>query len=753
MDGDCKASSAQAGTRRPSLEEDHSAQLGTEHDHAATRVEPLFEADGDPSVPPSASTHEHGPVGPDTRSAKDKRLPILLSIGCTGCIALVLGSALTVIALAFLVFLWTGEGPLPGGEQAFRIWRDIMLNGQIAQAVTLTSLILRVVSASQATICTSMVAALLLERRKIPLSCVARISAMRNVNGGPRDLLQIILSQLRGLAIHPESVLLSVLFISAVGMQFSSTILVSDFDEASLIGYPNLTRINIATSEMIPEVGDTLWSNKEIDSAMTIFGERDGPAPTLNDYGVLDTGTKQRAFLPFQKADRVRLQHFEGPVFMMNSRVSCLRPSMIATLAYDQTEVLIEGEILYDNAFRQAQLEPEPNCFVKNGIELCLLERFSCRISALRDSNNSLKWSSDLCHLKLGSTAGAVGPSWDSVNNPLNFTSGSWPHLVFTTNAPITFFRELSEPLKLGNSMPYKEWSVYELRRGMSVNASLCFSGLRPSISQMKMTGNTKLREPELTWNSTTYSFDVDDLQTFLGADPVHKSIDERGLLAITGDMHDPAPPSNFDVSAKAVKEMIRSSFSNLVGATIAAFLRFPGGIQMCDHCDGGGHRALASMATVFQQIINTSGVAAATAIDAYLIMLSRSRYYTILPRFNVPGYVNVTFSEQGLLPRHRMGLIVVLILATVNLVSVWSITAQYVKYSRYTRAGDFWYSISQLVSEETWPILQQSNEMRDRDVSRALGENARLVRVGRSADTGRIEIIRCDAQGDIARE
>ena len=201
---------------------------------------------------PSASTHEHGPVGPDTRSAKDKRLPILLSIGCTGCIALVLGSALTLIALAFLVFLWTGEGPVPGGEQAFRIWRDIMLNGQIAQAVTLTSLILRVVSASQATICTSMVAALLLERRKIPLSCVARISAMRSVNGGPRDLLQIILSQLRGLAIHTESVLLSVLFISAVGMQFSSTILVSDFDEASLIGYPNLSRINIATSEMIP---------------------------------------------------------------------------------------------------------------------------------------------------------------------------------------------------------------------------------------------------------------------------------------------------------------------------------------------------------------------------------------------------------------------------------------------------------------------------------------------------------------------
>ena len=99
------------------------------------------------------------------------------------------------------------------------------------------------------------------------------------------------------------------------------------------------------------------------------------------------------------------------------------------------------------------------------------------------------------------------------------------------------------------------------------------------------------------------------------------------------------------------------------------------------------------------------------------------------------------------------MGLIVVLILATVNLVSVWSITAQYVKYSRYTRAGDFWYSISQLVSEETWPILQQSNNLRDRDVSRALAGDAQLVRMGRSADTGRVEVMRCDAPGDIARE
>lgn len=243
-----------------------------EHGHITTRTETTFEADGDSSTSTNASTHEHGPTGPDTRLARDSRLPILHSVGRTGCTVLVLGSALTLIALAFLIFLWAGEGPIPGGERAFRIWRGIMLSGQIAQAVTLSSLVLRVVSASQATICTSMVAALLLERRSVPISYVARVSVMRSVNGGPRELLQMILPRIHSLAAHAELVLLAVLFISAVGIQFSSTILVSDFEMTRLIGYPNRTRMNIATSVTIRSP-ETPWSKNGIDDAMVIFGE------------------------------------------------------------------------------------------------------------------------------------------------------------------------------------------------------------------------------------------------------------------------------------------------------------------------------------------------------------------------------------------------------------------------------------------------------------------------------------------------
>jgi hypothetical protein len=116
------------------------------------------------------------------------------SLGLIGCIVIVGGSILIVVTMAFLICLWGGNGPLPGGKEAHPMWRSIMLNGWITQAVTLSSVIIRIALALQASICTSLVAALILENYGVPLSKVAHFTILRSVNGGPFTLVYLMSS-------------------------------------------------------------------------------------------------------------------------------------------------------------------------------------------------------------------------------------------------------------------------------------------------------------------------------------------------------------------------------------------------------------------------------------------------------------------------------------------------------------------------------------------------------------------------------
>lgn len=103
------------------------------------------------------------------------RPPISESLGLWACAIIAGGTALTLAILGFLIFLWFGEGPA-GGERATYVWRKIMLSETWpAQTITICALIVRSVAAAQAAVCTSLVAALLLERRRLPLSKVVPV--------------------------------------------------------------------------------------------------------------------------------------------------------------------------------------------------------------------------------------------------------------------------------------------------------------------------------------------------------------------------------------------------------------------------------------------------------------------------------------------------------------------------------------------------------------------------------------------------
>lgn len=85
------------------------------------------------------------------------------ALGSLGTFAVTFGTFVTLGIMGFLVFLWTGEGA-DSGRNALGTWRTIVLRQWITQAVTLSAVALRFINASQASLCTGLVAAMMLER-------------------------------------------------------------------------------------------------------------------------------------------------------------------------------------------------------------------------------------------------------------------------------------------------------------------------------------------------------------------------------------------------------------------------------------------------------------------------------------------------------------------------------------------------------------------------------------------------------------
>lgn len=80
--------------------------------------------------------------------------------------------------------------------------------------------------------------------------------------------------------------------------------------------------------------------------------------------------------------------------------------------------------------------------------------------------------------------------------------------------------------------------------------------------------------------------------------------------------------------------------------------------------------------------------------------------------------------------------------MVAVVLLCVLAIVVLYIRNIRYARQGNFWHAVSQLMCDGTQPVLEQSNELNDSSVTRAVKERNVMVSVGRSTLTGRVEIV-----------
>jgi hypothetical protein len=154
-------------------------------------------------------------------------------LGSYGIIILGISIIALLASAGFISFLWCAS-------DSNYIWRLLASNEGMTKAVAISAMVFRTSIALQAGVATSMLAGLAIERREILLPRLATVSMMRSSNSGPMVLAWILRPHLgkicgiRGLLVPGLTTLLALTTLSS---QFTSTVLLSDISSGLVTGY------------------------------------------------------------------------------------------------------------------------------------------------------------------------------------------------------------------------------------------------------------------------------------------------------------------------------------------------------------------------------------------------------------------------------------------------------------------------------------------------------------------------------------
>jgi hypothetical protein len=166
-------------------------------------------------------------------------------LGSYGIIILGISILGLLASASFISFLWCA------GDNNY-IWRLLALNEGMTKAVAISSMVFRTSIALQAGVATSMLSGLAIERSEILLPRLATVSMMRSSNSGPIILAWLLRPRPRkfgGIRSLLVPGLATLLALTTLSSQFTSTALLSDISLGLVTGYLNhstvLSRLHI----------------------------------------------------------------------------------------------------------------------------------------------------------------------------------------------------------------------------------------------------------------------------------------------------------------------------------------------------------------------------------------------------------------------------------------------------------------------------------------------------------------------------
>jgi hypothetical protein len=222
-------------------------------------------------------------------------------------LVILLGGLVCILGtLAFLYFLWLSDA-----TNIF--WQQIVLAGWVTRSITIASLIIRVIIAAQAGVCTSMVAALLLHRGAVMLPHFASVCLQQLDNSGPHRLAWVVIGKQHLWEQLTLGVALVALCLTNLYSQFTSTILLSAVHLGPVSGLNESLNLPYGLNMTLlvdnSNFHELFWKKRPT----TFPSWAEYEEPPVHVDGVHDTGMSYRALLPVNlTSQRQPMISFDG---------------------------------------------------------------------------------------------------------------------------------------------------------------------------------------------------------------------------------------------------------------------------------------------------------------------------------------------------------------------------------------------------------------------------------------------------------
>ncbi|KZL71991.1 hypothetical protein CT0861_01230 [Colletotrichum tofieldiae] len=660
------------------------------------------------------------------------------------------GTTLVLGILGFLLFLWAGEGA-QDGNGAPDFWRSIILGQHITQAITLSTVLLRIAITAQASIYTSLIAGVVLERHGVPLSRVAEVSIIRCTNDGPLRLAWLLVTSARKSCVQAGLVML--LLLTTVTIQFSSTFLVSDLGFASLVGDVRDTTLKVHMSREVISLNRQMNNWVLRPTSYVPFGEGPTAADSSpNEFGVSDTKVVHRTFLPLSSAQLSTLRQYEGAAYGFESRFVCMRPSVSATLSVLMPPPLsdtlpfylqVQGNLSYDNTFREAGLPLPPNC--ERGS--CFPSNFTCSLPQFQyaKTQERQRFTNSLC-IPNGTNARPSAQNHTISDEPI--TAYSQVFLFFRNNGTHDLWRGPGGRFLLGNfglpniSSIDGEWIKYERairgrtlegelieNGGLGLDMSICFQQLAFNYADAQLFSEKDLKAAQVSWDAEAMTWNTQGVQRLLGVGIYNNNATNRGIFSVISTRN----PRHLNATQYLTNKLINDLYNSPRTNNFSLFMDPQGtGISLVKP-----HVEYQAIFTDILNATNRPGVAMQSALTA----LSGSIIEEAMPQFDVKENATLTSSVRALTPKRFRGLLIVLGFVTLNMACGLAVVLVFMMQSQYSSQGNYWQGVAQIVSDETAWILEGATRSSDGHVEDELKGSDNLVQVSRSTQSGRVRV------------
>lgn len=649
-------------------------------------------------------------------------------ISCLGATALVLGTVVQLGAVGVLLFIWIEASRATSDEQTTPSWSNMAFSVWTTRVVTICTAAMRVAIASQAAVSMAMVAALFLESAGSSAFDLAALSLFRATSPSPLSLLGHLRFHQASASLYSVLVLLTASL--AVVSQFTSTILLSDFATA------NITRVFEATD--VPYVSSVYSGSSyfmaSAPAAYWRFAEHSGPP--IREEAFVDTGPSIRAAIPWSdESRRLRLQSYDGPAVVFDTRSFCVRPNL-ANVTIPQPNARLPhlmGNITLDNAFLPIRRcnDRSFECTQDYDQSSPWVVPFACAIGATQYTTvfGNLG-STSICDVDIRHQP--TLPSWlPAANHTYTRAFGVMVSHEFDN------FAEFEEPdyenLVLGDRGAWKTLANPDGRGVFSF--SLCFSkqGLLPS--NVTISGSPAVAEPEVGFvpnpgggvmrsegsMDPVGAMDTLAVRRYLGVTDEGLSLRARGLLEL-----DASRPQRNDTDSMMDGFRLGSNTTLLIGS----FTNF------IDETPNMAHeRTAAVIHDVLRTTDNPAYAVQALATQSYLM-----QYYDRAFAFDTAGPATYARVESVLIPVRRSGLYGTLAVVVLHLAVVATVVSLFLARTRVSLLGNYWQAVAQVVSNDTEPLLRRADGLRDTEVEALIARDLMARGVVRERKNGRRE-------------